>query len=112
MNGNDEGIKGSLDYQMLLEFNRRKGLIDNILEIIKDKIYIFNKYYILSGIIATTSLDHFTCFLINFYDNKYSLEKRKDYYYDSIIYEHDIKTINNLKEKLSSINPYLCLYIL
>lgn len=111
MNDNDAGIKGALTDQMKLEFNRRKKLINIILEIIKDKFIIYNQIYYLSGIISTPFYNHFTCFIINYYDNKFGFNKGKDYFYDGMVFEHDIKIINNLNKKLLSNYPYLCLYI-
>ena len=49
-NDNNEGIEDILTNKMKLEFNRRKKLINNILEILND-ILIYNQTYNLSGII-------------------------------------------------------------
>lgn len=63
VNNNDEGIKGSLNVQIRFEFNRKKKLINNILDIINDKFTIYNQTYNLSRIIAILLLITLLAFL-------------------------------------------------
>jgi len=96
---------------MRFKFDRRKKLINNILDITNDKFTIYNQTYNLSGIIDTPPFNNSTFFLINYYDNNFCFKKGKDYYYHGLFFEYDIKIIKNLNKNLQSNYPYLCLYI-
>ena len=109
LNENDKGDEYTLE---LIEFQRRVQYNMHITDILQPTIEIEKHIYELKSIISTPQSDHFTCFLLDFDKNIYSLKTGFNYYYDGTTTLHDIQPIENAKDLIISKNPYVGIYVI
>ena len=64
------------------EYKNFCGKQDELLKLFKNNIAIYKQNYALKGVICMPSIDHYTVFLTNVYNNLLELKNGTNYYYD------------------------------
>ena len=108
---NKDNKLNSLEILNLLSFNRLKGNIEIIKNIIVSDFIVYNTKYVLKGIICCPFSGHYNCYLINLDEDSHLLKKNSTYFYDDRQNDNSIEElIGDWKNNLNKNYPAILIY--
>ena len=106
---NESGILNKLEEER--NFNNRIIYNKDIIENLQEKIVVYKDEYKLVGIVNMPESNHYTGLLIDLNENILQLKKGFNYCYDDNTDDYMIKQMEDYKNLLFEVNPYIALYV-